>query len=107
MAKWICVCGTTIRSSGDIPNPMQWMLLSDQDLDGFTGLVQAEDVYMRMTIAFRCPRCDRCTFSGEEWTMIQSSTPPSDSRSAACQCAPGVRGKLAAGSNARSAIRAK
>ncbi|MFC5267663.1 hypothetical protein ACFPJ1_36580 [Kribbella qitaiheensis] len=59
MAKWLCACGTTIRSSGEIPNPMQWMLMSDQDFDAFSGLVQAEDVYMGMTIAFRCPTCDR------------------------------------------------
>ena len=59
MAKWLCACGTTIRSSGGIPNPSQWMLISDQDFDAFTGLVQAEDVYTNMTVAFRCPTCDR------------------------------------------------
>jgi hypothetical protein len=30
-AKWLCACGTTIRSSGTIPNETQWMLMSDQD----------------------------------------------------------------------------
>jgi hypothetical protein len=59
MATWLCACGTTIRSSGDIPNPIQWMLMSDQDFGAFTGLVRAEDVYTNMTLAFRCPTCDR------------------------------------------------
>jgi hypothetical protein len=59
VAKWTCECGTTIRSSGEIPNPTQWMLMSDRDFDAFSGLVQAEDVYRNMTVAFRCPTCDR------------------------------------------------
>jgi hypothetical protein len=33
--------------------------MSDQDFGAFTGLVQAEDVYTNMTLAFRCPTCDR------------------------------------------------
>jgi hypothetical protein len=67
MAKWVCKCGTTIRSSGTIPNPTQWMLMSDQDLDAFTGLVQAEDIYTNMTTAFRCPTCDRLHIFWQGW----------------------------------------
>jgi hypothetical protein len=59
MAKWLCACGETIRSSGDIPNESQWLLMSDQEFEAITGLVQAEDVYTNMTVAFRCPTCDR------------------------------------------------
>jgi hypothetical protein len=67
MAKWICACGTTIQSSGTIPNPTQWMLMSDQDLEAFTGLVRAEDLYTNMTIAFRCPTCDRLHIFWRGW----------------------------------------
>ena len=49
MAKFRCVCGETIRISGDIPNPIEWHLLSDVDSDAFQGLVQAQDVYMATT----------------------------------------------------------
>lgn len=59
MAKWLCACDTTIQSSGEIPNPTQWQLISDQDFEVFTGAVEAEDVYTSMTTAFRCPTCDR------------------------------------------------
>lgn len=59
MARWVCSCGEAIQSSGPIPHPYQWMLMSDQDFDAFTGLVQAEDVYSNATVAFRCPHCDR------------------------------------------------
>jgi len=32
MAKWVCPCGNTIRSSGSIPNPQEWHIVSDADL---------------------------------------------------------------------------
>lgn len=68
MAKWPCACGETLQSSGGLPNPTEWLLISDRDLDAFTGLVQAEDVYSAMRHAFRCPRCDRLhvPWSGQE-----------------------------------------
>jgi len=59
VAKWMCACGSTLRSSGAIPNPGEWLLVSDTDFDGFSGLVQAEDVHQAMTHAFRCAKCDR------------------------------------------------
>lgn len=55
MAKFRCVCGETISTSGGIPNPNEWHLLSDVDFDAFQGLVQAEDVYLATTIMYRCP----------------------------------------------------
>jgi hypothetical protein len=57
MAKWLC--GAMIQSSGPVPNPAEYLLVSDVDFDGFTGFVEAEDVYMAMTHAFRCASCDR------------------------------------------------
>lgn len=59
MAKWLCTCGTTIQSSGPVPNPAEYLLVSDLDFDGFTGPVQAEDVYGAMNHAFRCTSCGR------------------------------------------------
>jgi len=40
-------------------HPAEYLLVSDLDFDGFTGLVQAEDVYMAMSHAFPCASCDR------------------------------------------------
>ena len=48
------VCGTTIRSTGPVPNPAEYLFVSDLDFDSFTGRVQAEDLYMTMSHAFRC-----------------------------------------------------
>jgi hypothetical protein len=58
MARFRCVCGEQIVTSGSIPNPIQWQCLSDQDFDAFSGLVEAEDIYKLSTIMFRCPASD-------------------------------------------------
>lgn len=58
MAKFLCVCGETISTSGSIPNPNEWRLLSDSEFDAYQGLVQAEDVYRATTIMYRCPASD-------------------------------------------------
>ena len=58
MAKFRCVCGETIRTSGDIPNPIEWHLLSDVDFDEFHGEVEAEEVYLATTLMYRCPASD-------------------------------------------------
>lgn len=58
MAKFKCVCGETISTSGLMPNPNEWRVLSDADFDAFEGLIQAEDVYQAATIIFRCPVSD-------------------------------------------------
>jgi hypothetical protein len=72
VAKFKCVCGETIATSGPIPNPAEWRLLSDVDFDAFQGLVQAEDVYQAATIMYRCPA------SGHLWIYWQGfDQPPS------------------------------
>jgi hypothetical protein len=58
MAKFQCVCGYMISTSGEIPHPYQWELVSDVDFDGFSGLVDADQIYMKATVMFRCPSCD-------------------------------------------------
>jgi hypothetical protein len=58
MARFQCVCGEVLVTSGVIPNPIEWRCLSDQDFDAFTGLVQAEDVYLSAVAMYRCPKSD-------------------------------------------------
>lgn len=62
MARFRCVCGEVIVTSGLIPNPNEWRCLSDQDFDAFSGLVEAEALYMQSTIMYRCPRSDHLWF---------------------------------------------
>ncbi|HEU0131102.1 MAG TPA: hypothetical protein VFQ85_08945 [Mycobacteriales bacterium] len=61
MAKFLCVCGQQIRTSGAIPNPDEWRVLSDVEFDEFIGMIDAEVIYRRTTIMYRCPH------SGHLW----------------------------------------
>jgi hypothetical protein len=63
VAKIVCVCGEILTTSGDIPNPIEWLYISDVDFDGFEGQVHAEDVYAHFNHAFVCPR------SGHIWVF--------------------------------------
>lgn len=59
MAKFRCICGTIIQTSGPIPNELEWKILSDVEFDRFEGLVDAEEVYMASKSVFKCPTCGR------------------------------------------------
>jgi hypothetical protein len=53
-----CSCGHRI-SYGEIPCKDEWLLISDVDFDGFSGPVEAEDVYRAMRSLLKCPVCNR------------------------------------------------
>jgi hypothetical protein len=59
MAKIRCYCNTVLSTSGEIPNPIEWKLLSDVEFDRFEGMVDAEDIYRAAKSMFRCPTCGR------------------------------------------------
>jgi hypothetical protein len=62
MARFRCVCGEVIVTSGQIPNPVEWHCLSDQDFEAYSGVVQAEDIYSQSTLMYRCPSSDHLWF---------------------------------------------
>ncbi len=55
MAKFLCVCGTSLSTSGAIPNPIEWRVLSDTDFDELVGLVDVEEIYQQTSSLVRCP----------------------------------------------------
>jgi hypothetical protein len=59
MAKLNCRCGATLTLSGEIPNPIEWKLLSDELFDEFSGNVDVELIYQAATSLFRCENCGR------------------------------------------------
>jgi hypothetical protein len=61
MAKFRCVCGEVITTSGAIPNPNEWLYISDVDFGRYSGTVDAEELYQAFGRAFVCPR------SGHIW----------------------------------------
>ncbi|MCP2265012.1 hypothetical protein ACFQHV_11505 [Promicromonospora thailandica] len=61
MAKFYCVCGYIIRTSGEIPHPYQWSMVSDGDFDRLFDSADADEVYQVSPLMFRCPE------SGHLW----------------------------------------
>jgi hypothetical protein len=57
MSKLLCPCGEVIRISGSIPNPVEWLLVSDEGFD-VEGLIDRQKLYFEMTHLFRCPTSD-------------------------------------------------
>ena len=66
MAKFVCVCGYRLSTSGDIPNPDEWQVISDVDLEPLLEL-GALDVYKNSTFMYRCPVSDHLWFFWEGW----------------------------------------
>ena len=63
MSKIRCVCGEVITLSGDIPNPAEWLYMSDTDYHAYSGLVDSEELYLKFGRAFVCPA------SGHIWVF--------------------------------------
>ena len=57
-----CACGQVLRLSGEIPNPIEWRVISDVRFDDFAGTVDAEAVYLASRSMFECPTCGRLWF---------------------------------------------
>lgn len=55
MAKFRCVCGEILQTSGPIPHPYQWQFISDERFDDLRGEVDAEALYRETNSFFRCP----------------------------------------------------
>lgn len=53
-----CKCGEILRY-GEIPNPIEWNIISDVEMDRFTGLVDAGELYREMKSMLLCPSCGR------------------------------------------------
>lgn len=58
MPSFLCRCGKQLRY-GEIPNPIEWLLISDVEYDDFTGMVDAETIYKKMRSMMVCPNCSR------------------------------------------------
>ena len=55
MSRFLCVCGHEIRISGEIPNPDEWLSISDVDYERWSGEIDAEQLYHSFRRAYLCP----------------------------------------------------
>jgi hypothetical protein len=53
-----CRCGESLRY-GEIPNPIEWLLIADQEYDKYQGAIDAEALYQAMRNMLKCPKCAR------------------------------------------------
>jgi len=53
-----CKCGEHI-SYGSIPNPGEWLAISDVEYDTIVGAVDSEELYQRYVHALNCSNCGR------------------------------------------------
>lgn len=58
MPKIRCKCDNIIPL-GEIPSPHQWLIISDVQYDEFQGLVDSEDLFLKMEIVVKCNVCER------------------------------------------------
>ena len=63
MPKFRCKCGNVIPL-GEVPSPNQYMMISDIDYDKYQGLIDAEELYLKMCIVAKCSSCKRLYIFG-------------------------------------------
>jgi hypothetical protein len=58
MPKIICTC-KNVLSYSEIPCPIEYKFISDQDYDQYQGIIDAEDLYHKMNSFLKCSNCER------------------------------------------------
>ncbi|MCC9042301.1 hypothetical protein LNQ81_06295 [Myroides sp. M-43] len=58
MPKLKCECSEVINLSG-VPSRDQYLMIYDEEYDNYSGLIDAEILYNKMTIVVKCPLCSR------------------------------------------------
>jgi len=53
-----CKCGKRLNF-GEIPNPIEWLAISDSDYDAYSGKIDSEVLYKDMKSVLECPSCRR------------------------------------------------
>jgi hypothetical protein len=58
MPSFFCKCGERILD-GQIPQPNEWLLMSDVEYGTYSGMIDAEQLYLAMKSMLLCPQCGR------------------------------------------------
>jgi len=58
MPSIVCKCKQKL-SYGEIPNPIEWLMISDVDYDRHEGIIDSEKLYMEMQNILKCDKCGR------------------------------------------------
>ena len=58
MPKIICTC-ENVLSYSEIPCPIEYKFISDQEYDQYQGMIDSEDLYLKMNSFLQCSKCNR------------------------------------------------
>ena len=58
MPKIKCKCGNII-SFGEIPNPNEWLIISDKEYDSFSTTINMDELYDKVKSMMICNQCGR------------------------------------------------
>jgi len=61
MPKLLCTCGKTLNY-GEIPCDDEFLFISDNEFDKYSGMVDSENIFMNMKSFLKCPECNRLFF---------------------------------------------
>ena len=64
-----CKCGKKL-GYGEIPNSIEWLMISDEAYDKYSGEIDSELLYKEMKSFLKCPNCGRLWVF---WDGFQSS----------------------------------
>ena len=53
-----CKCGKKL-DYGKIPNPIEWLMISDEAYDSYAGMIDSEILYQDMKSILKCSDCGR------------------------------------------------
>jgi hypothetical protein len=53
-----CKCGSFVNFS-EIPNPNEWVIISDIEFDSFPNNLNKDELYRQMKSMLVCPTCKR------------------------------------------------
>ena len=59
MSKFSCKCGNIINISGPVPNPNEWLVISDAEYDLLDESSTLNDLYSKMKSMLKCDQCNR------------------------------------------------
>lgn len=51
-----CKCGERLKY-GEIPCPIEWLIISDESYDAYSGEIDSESLYRDMINMLKCPKC--------------------------------------------------
>lgn len=67
-----CKCGNILKTGG-VPNPIEWLMISDNEYDKYINEIDAEELYSTMKSMLICDNCKRLWIYWDGWQKPPTS----------------------------------